>query len=234
MLVVLLAIGPANEAEVGPERRTARTTSATVPTVSETRTSHIVQHGAGDHLRRPEVDVLGGAVSVTGGSSSDAERAQQALAGFERAGLTLPPVEIVFHEDRAGCSGHHGLFETQYEPWRLSVCDDFPYVVTHELAHAWEAARLTDPDRERYLAHRGLDVWLAADVPWGERGIEDAAFIVQQNLTATRADLQSSRWIERVDAYEVLTGRRSPLRIEEPSPDRAADRWTTASASSVV
>jgi hypothetical protein len=91
------------------------------------------------------------------------------------------------------------------------VCSDLPFVLTHELAHAWAAANLTNAARARYTAARGFANWADHDAPWDERATEDAAFIVQQNLMMRSVDLESPAWIERVEAYELLTGTRSPL-----------------------
>ena len=69
-------------------------------------------------------------------------------------------------------------------------------------------------DRARYLEARGLTNWSDRSRPWGERGTEDAAFIVQQNLrdVAPRTTV-SPTWTERIAAFELLTGSVSPLRI---------------------
>ena len=48
----------------------------------------------------------------------------------------------------------------------------------------------------------------------GERGVERAAFVVQQVLTAEGGDLTDT-WAERHAAFEVITGGRVPR----------ADRW---------
>jgi hypothetical protein len=91
------------------------------------------------------------------------------------------------------------------------VCSELDFVVTHELAHAWESVTLDEDDRDRYLALRGLSTWDDHSVAWGQRGEEDAAFIVQQNLMSSSCS-SSPTWVERTEAYEALTGRPSPLR----------------------
>jgi len=148
-------------------------------------------------------------------------RVEEAAARFRRAGLRLPDVEIVFEDDPAPCHGHDGLFQQQFTPWRLSICNAAEYVVTHELAHAWEAANLDDADRQAYVASRGLAAWDSPELSWRERGIEDVAIIVQQNLMAGMVDVTSPRWTERTEAYRQLTGMRSPLL---PQPAASADR----------
>ena len=151
-------------------------------------------------------------VSVIGASGEQQVAVDDAVARFRSVGLRLPAVEIRFHADKAECDGHLGLFQRGFTPWRVLVCSDLAFVLTHELAHAWEAANLDDDERERYVEARGMPTWDDHDADWNERGIEDAAFIVQQNLTAKDPNLDSPAWKERTAAYELLTGSSSPLR----------------------
>ena len=153
-------------------------------------------------------------VSVSGADSEDWTRLIEALATFSENGLELPDLEVRFFDDQSECFGHQGLFQTSFTPWRLLICSDLKFVPTHELAHAWEAANLTDDDRDRYVEGRRMTSWDDPDLAWDERAVEDLAFIVQQNLTATSPALTSVTWIERVDAYELATGRPSPLVTE--------------------
>jgi hypothetical protein len=150
-------------------------------------------------------------IRIVGASAAEAAAVDEALGRFRDAGLLLPDASIVFHDDQEACGGHDGLFQARYTPWRVLVCSDLGYVVTHELAHAWEAANLDDADRDRYVEHRGLATWDSGDAGWGARGVEDAAFIVQQNLTARGARVDSAAWRERIEAFELLTGLPSPL-----------------------
>lgn len=166
----------------------------------------------------PEVGVVSvsstPAVVAVGLDDEQQARLEEALALFHRNGLDLPDLEVRFFEDREGCRGHFGLFQSRFSPWRISICSDLPFVLPHELAHAWEAANLDDQDRRHYLEVRGLTAWNDKEVPWGDRGSEDAAFVIQQNLTATRRPPSSGEWLSRIERYELLTGRRSPLRGE--------------------
>lgn len=167
-------------------------------------------HGIAETVERPAVS-LRPAVDVVGASHEQIVAVDEALDRFRNAGLQLPDVEIVFHDDQAACKGHDGLFQAQHTPWRILVCSDLAFVLTHELAHAWEAATLDDVDRERYVELRRLSTWNSADADWDERGVEDAAFMIQQNLMAERVDVDSERWVVRTAAYEALTGRQSPV-----------------------
>lgn len=206
---IVTATDPAANAAGDPAPHTTRETVADrAESVARAGPADGDDHGASVAQptvgARPDVEVIG---------ASAAERVvvDEALGRFRRAGLRLPDVEIVFHDDRADCRGHDGLFQTRHTPWRVLVCSDLEFVLTHELAHAWEAANLDDADRDRYVEHRGLSTWDDPDAAWGERGVEDAAFMLQQNLMAGRVDVTSERWVERTSAYEALTGTRSPV-----------------------
>jgi len=150
-------------------------------------------------------------VVVVGGDPSDHDRLTAAFNRFRDQHLALPDLEIRFFDDDEPCGGHDGLFEPSVRPWRISVCSDVEYVATHELAHAWEAANLDDVDRDRYLGARGLSSWNDHTAPRMERGIEDAAFNLQQNLMASNPPIDSDIWRDRVAAYELLTGAPSPV-----------------------
>lgn len=151
-------------------------------------------------------------VAVAGLADESQLRAlDDGLARFREHGLDLPDLVVRFSDDPTDCRGHYGLFEREPSPWRLSVCSELPFVITHELAHAWLAAHLDDADRLEYIDARGLSTWSDADVAWNERGVEDAAFIIQQNLMAQHADPSSPMWRERMAAFELLTGRPSPV-----------------------
>lgn len=86
-----------------------------------------------------------------------------------------------------------------------------PFVITHEFAHAWERANLDDSARATYTELRGFRTWNDPDAAWGDKAVEDAAFVVQQNLMARRVDVSSERWLELTSAYEEFTGRVSPV-----------------------
>jgi len=150
-------------------------------------------------------------IVVVGADAAQQAAVNEALNRFVENGLELPDLEIRFLDDEAGCQGHYGLFSTGFTPWRISICSDVDFVITHELAHAWERATLDDHDREMYLAARGLSTWKDRGVPWNERGAEDAAFIIQQNLMTISIPQTSPRWQDRMAAYELLTGRASPV-----------------------
>jgi hypothetical protein len=137
-------------------------------------------------------------------------RLDEAVARFARAGLLLPDVSVGFSDSDDACRGHLGLFDPNSTPWRVDVCSDLEFVLTHELAHAWAAANLDESQRAAYVAYRQLAAWNDPDLHWRERGAEDAAFVMQQVLMAEHVRQDSSVWTERVDAYEQLTGGSPP------------------------
>ncbi len=171
--------------------------------------------GAGlpDASDRPGVS-LRPEITVVGGGQDSIAALDDALERFRTAALPLPDVTVVFHHaegDMAGCNRHLGLFQPQFEPWRVLVCSDLDFVITHELAHVWERANLDDHQRDAYSRQRGFARWdHAADAEWRDRPIEDVAFVIQQNLMSRSADPTNDRWAELLGAYEALTGRQSP------------------------
>jgi len=149
------------------------------------------------------------------GSASPEQRAivEWALERYERAGLELPSLDVVFHGDPSGCHGNSGF----YSPGRLDVCsfDQRDYarkVVVHELAHAWSAVNLTAEDRERFLHLQGLDVWSSWEVPWGMRGFERAAEIITWGVgdRSMRPLLPDRDPTHLEAAYRMLTGQAAP------------------------
>ncbi len=158
-------------------------------------------------------------IVAVGADSEEIERLDNAVALFDDSGLRLPDLEVHFLDDMAACRDHYGLFQEGYTPWRVLICSGVPFVLPHELGHAWVAANLTDLDRDQYRQARGFTNWNDRNSPWNERATEDAAFILQQNLTAQYASKSSAMWRERAEAFELLTGQISPV--------RALDTWET-------
>lgn len=153
-------------------------------------------------------------VTVQGATLADSDRVRTALRRFQGQGLMLPDMHVVFDEvdDPNACKGHLGLFSRGATPLRLTVCSDLEFVVTHEFAHAWIDVHLDETARTAYADARGLETWNGREVEWRLRGVEDAAFVIQQNLMGMGAGTGSDAVMDRIDAYEVLTGHRSPLR----------------------
>jgi hypothetical protein len=154
------------------------------------------------------------------GAATPEQRAivEWAIERYERAGLELPPLDVVFHDDPAGCRGNSGF----YSPGRLDVCstDDRDYarkVVVHELAHAWSVANLSAEDRERFLDEQGLDRWSSWEVPWGMRGFERAAEIITWGVgdRSMRPLLPDRDPADLEAVYRMLTGLAAPAAAAE-------------------
>lgn len=146
--------------------------------------------------------------NATAEQSADLTRA---ISRFDAARLTLPDLNIRFSNDAADCNGHLGIFDHATAPATITICSDLAFVPTHELAHAWIETNVDHATRDRYLQARHLQIWNAKSADWTDRGVEDAAFIVQQNLMMSPRTPLSPEWQRRVDAYETLTGRASPI-----------------------
>jgi hypothetical protein len=131
---------------------------------------------------------------------------------FATAGLDLPSLRVVFSTDDRACNGHLGLFESSQQPWRVTICSELAFVPVHELAHAWITSNVDEPTRQGYLQLRDKTSWSSPRLDWNERGVEDAAFVIQQNLTTDHAGDLDDEWNSRAIAFEFLTGTTSPLR----------------------
>ncbi len=177
------------------EQSTAQAAAPTVPTLAP--------------VLRPTADPV---VTITiGATPARTTVLKEALDQFGTAGLLLPDLEVRFYDQADECRGHLGLFQPQYSPPRVLVCSELGFVVPHEIAHAWDEANLDDEDRARYVAAEGLETWDDPNSDREQKGVEDAAFIIQQNLMATNPPLSSPTWERRTVAYERLTGLVSPL-----------------------
>jgi hypothetical protein len=141
-----------------------------------------------------------------------------AVAQFDAAGLALPFVRVVFSDDDRACNGHQGLFEPSSDPWRLTICSDLAFVPAHELAHAWIEANIDGPTQQAYTELRGKASWNSPHHNWNERGVEDAAFVIQQNVTSNVTGELGDEWQRRATAYEFLTNQTSPLRTTPTEP----------------
>jgi hypothetical protein len=62
------------------------------------------------------------------------------------------------------------------------TCDRYSFLgratALHELAHAWDATRISDPTRRSYEEATGLTTWFGREVPWVERAGERAAEVL--------------------------------------------------------
>lgn len=158
----------------------------------------------------------GTSVHVLGGTPIQREMVRWAVGRFDAAGLNLPQLEVRFHPDREGCRGRLGY----YAEGVVDVCRRHMDLwasreMVHELAHGWVAANLTDADRARFLALRGLVTWNDDTVPWEGRGFEHAAEIIAWAI-GDQADgiympsIPDNEHPQLSLAYRALTSRRLP------------------------
>jgi hypothetical protein len=155
----------------------------------------------------------GGTITVAQPATTEQEELVAWAAHlFEAAGLALPTVEVAFSDDERDCDGHLGLFQPSREPWQITICTPLTFVPVHELAHAWIEANVDEETQETYVEHRHKSSWNSSRHDWGERGVEDAAFVIQQNLMAPPSSDLSDEWQRRASAFELLAGSPSPLR----------------------
>lgn len=163
------------------------------------------------HVEHDQVKVsLHPRIEVSGGGEAELSRLGEALDRFSSRGMRLPDLEVRFANDDAECNGHLGLFQKSHSPWRLLVCSDLEFVLTHELAHAWDAANLSPSDRDHYLAFRGLESWSSPEHSWKDRGEEDAAFVMTKVLMAGEKLPDSQARTELLSAFDLLTNSSGP------------------------
>jgi hypothetical protein len=172
----------------------------------------VVQFVAGIESAASE-EVLVEPVSVmSGGTQLQVERVQDALDRYAAAGMELPPVDVYLHVTKAGCSGNSGLYAAGSEIDRIDLCVDTPFIILHELAHAWENRLGTDEAREQLLDGLELEFWTGVDVKYRQRGIEAAANLIAWGLTSPSvAERGQAPSTDRLDLFASFTGV-APLR----------------------
>ena len=154
-------------------------------------------------------------VNVRNASPSQHSRLAAALERFALAELELPDLEVVFSDDTAACRDHLGLFLSRTTPWRILICSRVDFLYEHELAHAWEKANLSEETRQKFMELRGYRNWSDYSAAWNERGVEGAAFVIQQGLAGLPLPPVLGREaVNRLVAFELLTGRPAPRLVE--------------------
>lgn len=154
-------------------------------------------------------------ITARGASPDQLARLELALARFAAAGLDLPALEVEFvdHPDR--CGEYLGRFDSSQRPWTIVMCFPAGFLYEHELAHAWERAHLTDEVRQAFMDLLGFTNWADPEAGWDERGMEGAAFVIQQGLGGLPLPPHPrEETVGRLSAFELLTGRPSPLLVE--------------------
>ena len=151
-------------------------------------------------------------ITIVGSGSARHDVVEEAVARFVELGMLLPDLQIHFFEEPESCGGEIGRFEANETPWKISVCSDLGFVLVHELAHAWERANVTKAQRRAFVAARNVASWNDSGDEWADRGVEQAAFVIQQNLLDGEVRSVSAEWADRFAAFEILTGVASPRR----------------------
>src|SRR5262245_4573290 len=124
----------------------------------------------------PTPVVIGEGVRVYGADADHQRLVRWAFGRYVYAGLRVPSIDVHFHPDTSGCSGHLGS-------WILGRVDICVVIVSeiardallHEMGHAWVDENVPADVRERFMRLRGLTAWNDQDVIWDERGFEHAA-----------------------------------------------------------
>lgn len=124
------------------------------------------------------------AIEIETQNRAQLEMARWAIGRFEDAGLELPDLKIVYPgRDLGLCNGAPATALTDQQPVELRICWNDPFILLHELAHAWDAHNLPEDRRGPFMALRtDVDSWTGADVPWERRGIEHAANVIAWGL----------------------------------------------------
>ena len=146
---------------------------------------------------------------LVAGNVDQHARFELATTRFAETGLILPDLTVRFHQDEGSCKGADGYFATA--EWTIHLCADDGVVFEHELAHAWARHNLTDDDRHAFVEAFGYETWNDHEHDWNQRATEFAAVSIQQGLTGLPLPaVPSPTHLERVAAYEALTGTTSP------------------------
>jgi hypothetical protein len=152
---------------------------------------------------------IGPGVVVAEATPNQLEMGRWAIGRFETAGLEPPRVNIEFHGDRSGCSGHLGFARDGH----VGVCTTLVnvmarYVLLHEMSHIWLDQNVETGMRDRFLELRGLPSWNAWGDPWELRGCEQGAEIIAWGLgeRILTAQLPDDDLDLIAAAYEFLTG----------------------------
>ena len=120
-------------------------------------------------------------------SAEHSEIATWAVGLYQEAGLELPAITFVYHgDDTDACEGWFGVHEVTEGRSVIGICTSrttrqLENLFVHELAHAWCAHSLPEERRSDFQELRSCPVW-RGDVPWHERGAEQAAEILMWGL----------------------------------------------------
>jgi hypothetical protein len=171
------------------------------------------------------VTAAGRRVEVHNGTAGAENLVRWAMERFPAARLTAPKVASVafgVEAHRAECSGDtHGLTLPIGSSSRIYLCLSVGATATpgarglilHELAHAWMFQNVDTSTQKQFVARMQLPTWDGTDVPWGQRGMEQAAELIAWGLSGeplNSPDLADRSCTDLTDAFQLLT-RVAPL-----------------------
>lgn len=115
------------------------------------------------------------------------ELVEWASGRFERAGLDVPNVSVVFDPGAEECGGFLGRYFAKHRTLYICIRSEVSELtlrrlVLHEMSHAWTDDHLSDSERERFVALRGTPTWSSWDHQWTDRAIEHAAVVMAWGL----------------------------------------------------
>lgn len=137
-------------------------------------------------------------VQIVAATGEQAGHAGWALSRFEAAGLEIPSLRIVFHDDYQSCGMREGVLRITGDAIAVHECEPDPArlrrSLLHELAHAWDyhGTQITAEQRSEFLKLRGLASWDDDGQPWNRRGEEQAAEIIAWGLMHRPAPIPTS------------------------------------------
>lgn len=182
------------------------------------------------------LDVAGHEVQVFNGTEGLGRLIGWAFGRYSLAGLPPPAVDsVTFLAHRTDkCDAIVGLIEDRQvtlcfldKVCATAACDSWTEAARttalHELAHAWIDDHVSTEMRKAFLTAAGLKAWSAADVDWGERGVELAASTMAWGLleaeTSLNPRLGHHSCAELTHLFELLVGDRTqPFPTCNPAP----------------
>lgn len=138
----------------------------------------------------------------------------EAMELFETAGLELPPLRIHVHPTHEACNGNLGLYSKGGDLHRIDLCDLTPWLIVHELAHAWERHNVDDATRDAFMAATGAGTWNDHSQPHPARGVEQAADAIAWGLIGHDLSPHSAHHADDLAHFEHLTGTTSPRIVQ--------------------
>jgi len=155
----------------------------------------------------PPTDSVGVLVPTAGGQSVEVINTSPdatalvvwAIGRFEATGLAEPTVQrIEFAAGSPKCEGSTAWAATGKDGAEIVVCLDVHRMcrrvnglvftvagricILHELSHLWLSEYVAEPARQAFMDMTGAASWRDPDVPWAERGVEQAADTIAWGL----------------------------------------------------